>query len=193
MEVLYVALVVIGLVIAFKLGGDSGREEILKSQSSAMEIALSDDKGKFFESTGLHGMYSIPGHENRWPPNWVVVNHTDLLARLNKTHKATSEPEVEENSEESELTLSANIRSSSDDVLVLPSPELEKITGSGPFPRELALARVWSYIKEHDLHDSAKPTVINCDDALLAVVGQKQVTMFVLTKRVNLHLSSGAA
>ena len=196
MELLYIAFALGGLLLAFKLGRDAGREEILVAQSNAVEHALADSGSKFYQSTRLHGMYVLPGHENRWPPNYVVVKHSDLLERLDPSHQElqdigseeTQDQSVEvEDPEEDDASLLAR------GPLFWPSAALEKITGPGPLHQAMAVRRVWAYIETNGLQDSEKKIMVNCDETLEAVVGQGQVSMFTLTKCISPHLLHSAA
>jgi hypothetical protein len=194
MEILYIGLALGALFFAFKLGRDAGREEILVAQSGAIEQALFDNASKFFLDTGLHGTHTIPGHENRWPPNYVVVKHTDLVDRLHPRTTATPEPafeqpEADDEDEEQEAEVDdATLLASGP--LYMPSKQLEKVTGPGPLHPAMATRRVWAYIEANGLQDQEKRTMINCDAALAAVMGQEQVSMFVLIKHVSAHLSA---
>jgi upstream activation factor subunit UAF30 len=196
MELLYIALAVCGFILAFKLGRDAGREEILVSQSNAIDNALSDQDSEFYQRIRLHGMYVLPGHENRWPPNYVVIKHSDLLERLDPNRhelpdvgsSETQEQSVEvEEPDEDDASLMAR------GPLFSPSAALEKITGPGPLHQVMAIRRVWAYIEKHSLQDAERKAMINCDEALEAVVGGAQVSMFVLAKRISPHLSPSAA
>lgn len=70
-----------------------------------------------------------------------------------------------------------------------PSPQLAAVIGAEPLARTEVTKKMWEYIKQHNLQDPAKKTMINADDKLKAIFGQPQVTMFEMTKLVNAHLS----
>jgi chromatin remodeling complex protein RSC6 len=69
-----------------------------------------------------------------------------------------------------------------------PSPELAAIVGSQPLPRTEVTKRVWDYIKARNLQNPANKRNILCDDALKAVMGKDEVTMFEMTGLVGRHL-----
>ncbi|MHA3775440.1 SWIB/MDM2 domain-containing protein [Verrucomicrobiota bacterium sgz303538] len=72
---------------------------------------------------------------------------------------------------------------------VQPDDALAAIVGSTPLPRTELTKKLWEYIKKNKLQDETKKTLINADEALLAVFdGRKQVTMFEMTKLVSGHL-----
>jgi chromatin remodeling complex protein RSC6 len=71
-----------------------------------------------------------------------------------------------------------------------PSAELAEVVGAKPLPRTEVTAKVWDYIRSHNLQDPKERRMINADDKLKAVFGgKKQVNMFQMTKLVNQHLS----
>ncbi len=70
-----------------------------------------------------------------------------------------------------------------------PSPALAAVVGNGTLPRTEAIKKLWEYIKQHNLQDSANKRNINADAKLQPIFGKAQVTMFELTKLVNAHLS----
>jgi chromatin remodeling complex protein RSC6 len=69
-----------------------------------------------------------------------------------------------------------------------PSPELAAIVGTQPLPRTEVTKRVWDYIKARNLQNPANKRNILCDDALKAVMGKDEVTMFEMTGLVGRHL-----
>ena len=71
-----------------------------------------------------------------------------------------------------------------------PSPELAAIVGSQPLPRTEVTKRVWDYIKARNLQNPANKRNILCDDALKAVMGKDEVTMFEMTGLVGRHLKN---
>jgi chromatin remodeling complex protein RSC6 len=70
-----------------------------------------------------------------------------------------------------------------------PSPELAAIIGPDSQPRTEVTKRVWDYIKQHNLQNPANKRNILCDDALKAVMGKDEVTMFEMTGLVGKHLA----
>jgi chromatin remodeling complex protein RSC6 len=72
---------------------------------------------------------------------------------------------------------------------VQPSTELAAIVGHTPLPRTEITKRLWDYIKQHGLQDAKNRRMINADEKLRAVVGDKeQVSMFDLPKLVSRHV-----
>ena len=71
-----------------------------------------------------------------------------------------------------------------------PSAELARIVGAEPLPRTEATKKLWDYIKAHDLQNPANKRNILCDDALKAVMGKPEVTMFEMTRLIGKHLTA---
>lgn len=71
-----------------------------------------------------------------------------------------------------------------------PSAALAAIVGSEPLPRTEATKRLWDYIKARNLQNPTNKRNILCDDALKAVMGKDEVTMFEMTGLVSRHLSA---
>jgi upstream activation factor subunit UAF30 len=71
---------------------------------------------------------------------------------------------------------------------VQPNEKLAVIVGDKPLPRTELTKKLWAYIKKKGLQDKKQKTMINADDALLAVLKKKQVSMFEMTKLVSKNL-----
>ena len=70
-----------------------------------------------------------------------------------------------------------------------PSGELAPVVGSSPLPRTEVTKKLWAYIRRKGLQDSKNRRMINADENLRPVFGgQKQVSMFEMTRLVNKHL-----
>jgi len=69
-----------------------------------------------------------------------------------------------------------------------PSPELAAVIGPDAVPRTEVTKKIWEYIKKHNLQDASNRRNINADAKLRPIFGKDQVTMFELTKLVNVHL-----
>ncbi|MFN2601347.1 MAG: SWIB/MDM2 domain-containing protein [Gemmatimonadaceae bacterium] len=70
-----------------------------------------------------------------------------------------------------------------------PSAQLAPVVGSSPLPRTEVTKKLWAYIRRKGLQDSKNRRMINADDNLRPVFGgQKQVSMFEMTRLVNKHL-----
>lgn len=77
---------------------------------------------------------------------------------------------------------------------VQPSPLLEAITGPGPLTRGDVAKRVWDYIKANSLQDPKDKRMINADDKLRPIFGERdQVSMFEMTALVSRHMSTVAS
>lgn len=70
-----------------------------------------------------------------------------------------------------------------------PSAALAVVVGSDPLPRTEVTKRLWDYIKARNLQNPSNKRNILCDDALKAVMGKDEVTMFEMTGLVGKHLS----
>ena len=68
------------------------------------------------------------------------------------------------------------------------SPELEEVVGKGPMTRAQVTSKVWDHIKANDLQDSKDRRMINPDDKLGKVIGDKQISMFKMTGAVSKHI-----
>ncbi len=71
-----------------------------------------------------------------------------------------------------------------------PSAALAAIVGSEPLARTEATKRLWEYIKARNLQNPANRRNILCDEALKAVMGKDEVTMFEMTGLVSQHLAA---
>ncbi|MGC3985284.1 MAG: SWIB/MDM2 domain-containing protein [Pseudorhodoferax sp.] len=71
-----------------------------------------------------------------------------------------------------------------------PSAELARVVGAEPLARTEATKKLWDYIKAHNLQNPANKRNILCDDALKAVMGKDEVTMFEMTGLVGKHLAA---
>ncbi len=72
---------------------------------------------------------------------------------------------------------------------ITPSAELAAVVGNGPMPRTEVTKKLWEYIRANGLQDTANKRLINADQKLKVVFdGKSQVSMFEMTKLVNVHL-----
>jgi chromatin remodeling complex protein RSC6 len=72
---------------------------------------------------------------------------------------------------------------------VQPDEQLAAIVGNAPLPRTEITKRIWDYIKQNGLQDSANKQRINADEKLKPLFGgQDQVSMFEMTKLISGHL-----
>ena len=69
-----------------------------------------------------------------------------------------------------------------------PSAALAAIIGDRAIPRTEVTKKLWEYIKENNLQDQAKRTMINADAKLKEIFKKAQVSMFEMTKLINAHL-----
>ncbi len=71
-----------------------------------------------------------------------------------------------------------------------PDATLGAVIGNKAIPRTQVTKKIWDYIKKNNLQDNQNKRMINADDKLKEVFGgKKQVSMFEMTKLVNMHLS----
>jgi upstream activation factor subunit UAF30 len=71
-----------------------------------------------------------------------------------------------------------------------PDAMLAAVIGDKPQPRTQITKKIWDYIKARGLQDKVNRRMINADENLLKVFGnKKQVSMFEMTKLVNKHMS----
>ncbi len=75
---------------------------------------------------------------------------------------------------------------------VHPSEALSEIVGKGPMPRTEITKKLWAYIKKHKLQDDENKRMINPDDKLGKVLGNRSIDMFKMTAKVSKHLSDTA-
>ena len=69
------------------------------------------------------------------------------------------------------------------------SPALAEVVGSKPLPRTEIVKKIWDYIKKNNLQDSKNKRMINADQKLKPIFGNKsQISMFELAKIVNNHV-----
>ena len=70
-----------------------------------------------------------------------------------------------------------------------PSAALATIVGQEPLARTEAIKKLWDYIKARNLQNPANKRNILCDEALKAVMGKDEVTMFEMTGLLSRHLA----
>jgi upstream activation factor subunit UAF30 len=70
-----------------------------------------------------------------------------------------------------------------------PDDMLGAVVGNSPLPRTEITKKLWQYIKKNGLQDAKERRMINADDKLKPVFGNKaKVSMFEMTKLVNKHI-----
>jgi chromatin remodeling complex protein RSC6 len=70
-----------------------------------------------------------------------------------------------------------------------PSPALAEVIGSKSIPRTEIVKKIWDYIKKNNLQDKKNRRMINADQKLKPVFGNKeQISMFELAKLINKHV-----
>lgn len=69
-----------------------------------------------------------------------------------------------------------------------PDASLAAIVGKAPLPRTEIISKLWVYIKEHNLQDSANKRNINADAKLKPLFGKAQVSMFELAGLIGKHV-----
>lgn len=71
-----------------------------------------------------------------------------------------------------------------------PSPELAALVGKRPLSRVNVIKKLWTYIKRHKLQNQLDKKMIDTDEKLRAVYGDRpQVSMFELSNVFTRHLS----
>lgn len=71
-----------------------------------------------------------------------------------------------------------------------PSAQLAAVVGNKAIPRTQVVKKLWDYIKREGLQDQKNRRMINVDDRLRPVFGnKKQVSMFEVAKLIGPHLS----
>jgi upstream activation factor subunit UAF30 len=71
---------------------------------------------------------------------------------------------------------------------VQPDAQLAAIVGKEPLTRAEMTKKIWDHIKKNNLQDPANRRMINADDKLRPIFGKDQVSMFEMTRLVNLHV-----
>jgi upstream activation factor subunit UAF30 len=72
-----------------------------------------------------------------------------------------------------------------------PDDALGAIVGKEPLPRTEVTKRMWDYIRQHNLQDPKDRRTIRADAKLRRVfAGKDSVSMFEVTKHVNVHMGS---
>jgi upstream activation factor subunit UAF30 len=74
-------------------------------------------------------------------------------------------------------------------VALKPSANLAAVIGAAPAPRTEIIKKIWEYIRQNGLQDTANKRMINADAKLKAVFKKDQVSMFDLAKIVNNNVS----
>lgn len=70
-----------------------------------------------------------------------------------------------------------------------PSPEFARVIGKRPVARTGAIKKLWTYIKRNKLQNRANPRMIDLDDKLRGVFGDReQISMFELSSVLVRHL-----
>nr|WP_294167706.1 SWIB/MDM2 domain-containing protein [uncultured Sphingomonas sp.] len=70
------------------------------------------------------------------------------------------------------------------------SPELAAVVGEGPMARGEVVSKIWDYIRKHKLQAEDDGREIEPDETLAKVVGDKRLSMFQMTAKVNAHIRS---
>ena len=69
-----------------------------------------------------------------------------------------------------------------------PQGPLAAVVGSEPLPRGQVVAKMWDYIRKHDLQKPTDKRVIVADDKLKAIFGKDECTMFEMNKYIAQYL-----
>ena len=74
--------------------------------------------------------------------------------------------------------------------LVKPKPALAHIIGKAALPRTEVVGKLWSYAKKKGLQDKKNKRMVNTDDRLKALFGNKSsVTLNEMTRLISKHLA----
>lgn len=87
-------------------------------------------------------------------------------------------------------TATASTKTSAFMKALKPSAALAAVVGAEPLPRTEVTKRLWDYIKARNLQNPANKRNVLCDEALKAVMGKDEVTMFEMTGLVGKHLTA---
>lgn len=68
------------------------------------------------------------------------------------------------------------------------SPELAEIVGAKKSTRPQVVKKLWAYIKAKKLQDSKNRRMINPDQKLGAVLGNRQISMLKMAGAISKHL-----
>jgi chromatin remodeling complex protein RSC6 len=69
-----------------------------------------------------------------------------------------------------------------------PSADLAAIVGATPLARGQVVAKVWDYIRKHNLQKPTDKRVIVADAKLKVIFGKDECTMFEMNKYLAAHL-----
>jgi len=70
-----------------------------------------------------------------------------------------------------------------------PSAQLAEVVGSKPLPRTKVISHIWDYVKENGLQDTKDKRLINLDDTLKAIYGNKKQIHMTEVSQAFKHLS----
>jgi len=70
-----------------------------------------------------------------------------------------------------------------------PSAQLAEVVGSKPLPRTKVISQIWDYVKKHGLQDTKDKRLINLDDTLKTVYGNKKQIHMTEVSQAFKHLS----
>ena len=70
-----------------------------------------------------------------------------------------------------------------------PSAQLAEVVGSKALPRTKVISQIWDYVKKHGLQDTKDKRLINLDDALKAIYGNKKQIHMTEVSQAFKHLS----
>jgi chromatin remodeling complex protein RSC6 len=68
------------------------------------------------------------------------------------------------------------------------TPALAEVVGKGPLPRTEITKKVWEYIRKYKLQDATNRQMINPDEKLGKVIGNKPINMFQMTSKIAEHI-----
>ncbi len=71
---------------------------------------------------------------------------------------------------------------------LMPQGPLAAIVGTDPLPRGQVVAKMWDYIRKHDLQKPTDKRVIVADDKLKLLFGKDECSMFEMNKFISAYL-----
>jgi len=103
---------------------------------------------------------------------------------------ATKKAPVKKTAAKKTVTKQAKVRTNSAFMVELqPSAQLAEVVGSKPLPRTKVISQIWDYVKENGLQDSKDKRLINLDDTLKAIYGNKKQIHMTEVSQAFKHLS----
>lgn len=189
MGILAVLLIFGALWLGYKIGMESGRNNLLDAQSRSIVSALGS-QNDFFKTFGIHGHYLLEGHEHRTPHDFVIVKFSDFERSRGHDNEGQVEDARPSDSADGSKVPDEQVQSGTIvQMLLVPSAELAAIVGGAKISLTGAAKKVWEYIEENGLRNGQSRSEFICDGKLQALTGASTCTPFLLTKAIRENLS----